>query len=97
MDNFEWDKNKNIDNKSKHNVDFIDAQSVFLDKNRIIYEDISHSTKEEKRYFCIGKLENKVCTVRFTFRKSTKGIIKIRIFGAGYWRKERKIYEKNKK
>jgi len=27
--NFEWDKNKNQENKKKHGVDFYEAKSVF--------------------------------------------------------------------
>ena len=87
---FEWDETKNITNQEKHRgVSFNEAQYVFLDKNRIIAEDLSHSD-EEKRFFCFGLNQNKtgVLTVRFTYRSS-----KIRIFGAGYWRKGKKIYE----
>lgn len=41
----------------------------------------------ERRIDCIGWAEG-ILTVRFTVRAKT-----IRIFGAGYWRKGRKIYE----
>jgi uncharacterized protein len=92
MDNFDWDENKDKINKKKHKVTFEEAQSAFKDKKRIIYEDITHSTKTEKRYYCIGKIEEEICTVRFTYRNKI-----IRIFGAGYWRKERKIYEQKNK
>ena len=85
---FEWDESKNNTNKKKHKVSFEEAQFAFKDKKRIIYEDLSHSTKTEKRYYCLGKIGEKVCTVRFTYRNKI-----IRIFGAGYWRKERKLYE----
>ena len=53
----------------------------------IIAEDLNHSQKE-KRYYCFGKVGNEIITVRFTYRGSV-----IRIIGAGYWRKGRKIYE----
>jgi uncharacterized DUF497 family protein len=86
---FEWDEDKNIANKIKHNVSFEKAQYAFGDLNRIIAEDIDHSN-HEKRYFCFGKLDGGILTVRFTYRDNV-----IRIFGAGYWRKGRKIYEKN--
>jgi uncharacterized protein len=42
----------------------------------------------ERRYFCIGKVDGEVLTVRFTWRRG-----KIRIFGAGYWRKGKQVYE----
>ena len=89
---FEWDEQKNQENIEKHKVSFQVAQHTFLDPNRLIYKDVTHSTKSESRYYCIGTVNNEICTVRFTYRNN-----KIRIFGAGYWRKERKIYEKTKK
>lgn len=67
---------------------FFDAQKAFLDPNRIIAEDAKHS-KAEKRYYCFGQVNEAVMTVCFTYKAH-----KIRIFGAGYWRKGRKIYEK---
>ena len=84
----EWDETKNQQNCIKYNVDFFDAQKVFHDPHRLILKDLTHSTAREVRYYCIGKIGQKICTVRFTYRNK-----KIRIFGAGYWRKERKIYE----
>ena len=72
----------------KHGVSFFAAQHAFLDPKRIIAEDIEHSS-HEKHYYCFGKVDGLVMTVRFVY----KGRV-IRIFGAGYWRKGRKIYEK---
>jgi uncharacterized DUF497 family protein len=71
----------------KHAVSFFEAQEAFLDPNRLIAEDVDHS-KTEARYYCFGKVNDGVMTVRFTYRGH-----KIRIIGAGYWRKGRKIYE----
>ena len=88
---FEWDDEKDKKNQAKHNVSFLLAQHAFLDPNRIIAEDINHSTKEE-RYYCIGSVGDGIITVRFTYRSNI-----IRIYGAGYWRKGRKIYEKQNK
>ena len=89
---FEWDETKNLINQAKHKVSFYEAQCAFLDVNRIILEDIKHSTNE-KRYYCLGIVNDLVMTVRFTYRKKI-----IRIIGAGYWRKGRDIYEeKNRK
>ena len=85
---FEWDKNKDKENQNKHGVSFALAQLAFLDKHRIILEDLFHS-ESEKRFYCLGKLAENILTVRFTYRNN-----KIRIIGAGYWRKGKKIYEK---
>ena len=89
MDSFEWDEAKNEANQRKHGVSFEDAQLAFLDGNRVVAQDLSHSTATEKRFYCFGKVEGEVITVRFTFRGR-----KIRIIGAGYWRKGKKEYEK---
>jgi uncharacterized DUF497 family protein len=85
--NFEWDENKNHENQNKHKVSFETAQYAFADPNRVLAEDLNHS-QNEKRYYCFGKVEGKILTVRFTYRNNI-----IRIFGAGYWRKGKKIYE----
>jgi uncharacterized DUF497 family protein len=85
---FEWDEKKNRENLEKHGVPFNLAQYAFSDPNRVIAEDASHS-QTEQRYYCFGKVGDRIMTVRFTYRKRS-----IRIIGAGYWRKGRDIYEK---
>jgi len=88
---FEWDDAKDMANQYKQGVSFSDAQYTFLDKNRVLAKDLNHS-KNEQRYYCFGLNETKngVLTVRFTYRSGC-----IRIIGAGYWRKGKKVYEKN--
>ena len=85
---FEWDTEKDLTNQEKHGVSFIAAQYAFADPNRVILEDVTHSTESEKRYYCLGKIGGGILTVRFTYRER-----RIRIFRAGYWRKGRRIYE----
>lgn len=87
-DSFDWDPEKDLTNQAKHGVSFSEAQYAFADPNRVIAEDHSHS-KSEKRYYCFGKVGGGVMTVRFTYRGDL-----IRIIGAGYWRKGKKIYER---
>ena len=88
---FEWDSAKDLINQQKHGVSFALAQLAFLDHQRIILEDLEHSA-DENRYYCLGKVTDGILTVRFTYRKR-----KIRIIGAGYWRKGEKIYERENK
>ncbi len=88
---FEWDTKKNSQNIEKHGVPFEEAQYAFFDPERIIAVDKKHSTKKEKRYFCYGKISGYIITVRFTWRHDT-----IRIFGAGYWREGRTLYNEKK-
>lgn len=85
---FEWDNEKDLINQAKHGVSFTIAQKAFADRNRVILEDVTHSTEYETRYFCLGKVGEGILTVRFTYREQ-----RIRIFGAGYWRKGRRIYD----
>lgn len=85
---FEWDQKKNLENQEKHGVAFLLAQYAFADPKRVIAEDLQHS-ESEPRYFCFGEVEGGILTVRFTFRGGV-----IRIFGAGYWRKGKAVYER---
>ena len=84
---FEGNEKKSKENEAKHGVSFGFAQYAFADPNRVIAEDLGHSHRE-KRYYSFGRVEEGIMTVRFTYRGEV-----IRIFGAGYWRKGRKIYE----
>ena len=86
---FEWSEWKNRLNKAKHGVSFEDAQYAFIDAKRILLVDSNHSHSEE-RFYCIGLNREKtgILTVRFTWRQG-----RIRIIGAGYWRRGRRHYE----
>ncbi|AQV03103.1 hypothetical protein B2D07_16940 [Desulfococcus multivorans] len=88
---FEWDSEKDKSNQKKHGVSFALAQLAFLDEHRVILEDLEHS-RDEKRYYCLGRIADGIMTVRFTYRQD-----KIKIIGAGYWRKGKQIYERENK
>jgi len=91
MHHFEWDDGKDRENQAKHGVSFETAQHAFADVKRIVAEDLEHSQKE-KRFYCFGRIGDGILTVRFTHREN-----RIRIFGAGYWRKGKSLYEKENK
>ncbi len=84
---FEWDFDKDAENRRKHGVGFDLAQEAFLDPKRIIARDVAHSESEE-RFYCFGSVGGGILTVRFTYRMQV-----IRIIGAGYWRKGKRIHE----
>lgn len=86
--NFEWNQAKDAVNRLKHGLSFAEAQYAFADPNRVIARDLAHGGGEE-RFYCFGRLGDGIVTVRFTLRNGV-----IRIFGAGYWRKGRRIYER---
>jgi len=85
---FDWDPKKDRQNQEKHGVAFAMAQIAFADERRVIAEDQTHSSGE-LRHYCFGLVDGGVLTVRFTYRDDV-----IRIFGAGYWRKGKQIYER---
>ncbi len=90
-ESFEWDTEKDLLNQAKHGISFTEAQYAFVDPDRVIAEDLSHS-HSEKRYYCFGKVGDGILTVRFTYRSGA-----IRIYGAGYWRRGKRIYERENK
>ncbi len=87
---FTWDPLKEMLNLRKHGIDFVTAAEAFKDPDRKLFIDSKHSGIEP-RYFCVGRVKNRILTVRFTYRAG-----KIRIIGAGYWRKGARYYEKEK-
>ena len=88
---FDWDPAKDAENQRKHGVSFAYAQVTFLDPFRVIARDARHS-QTEQRFYCFGQVPEGVLTVRFTYRGQV-----IRIIGAGYWRRGKKLYETRSK
>ena len=86
-ESFDWDLEKDRVNQEKHGLSFAQAQYAFVDPNRVIAKDITHSDDED-RFYCFGQVGEGIATARFTYRDDV-----IRIFGAGYWRKGKRIYE----
>ena len=84
MSDFEWDTAKNRVNQAKHGVGLELAQLAFLDPVRVIAEDLDHGGSEQ-RFFCFGRIEDAVITVRFTWRNR-----KIRTFGRVIGARERR-------
>ncbi len=72
----------------KTGIAFDVALRVFEDPRGLIQIDQTHSGTEQ-RWRYIGKIENQITTVVFTSRKGY-----LRIISAGFWRKGRKLYEK---
>jgi uncharacterized protein len=84
---FEWDPAKDRQNQQRHAVPFAVAQYAFADPHRVILVDETHSV-DEQRFYCLGRVAGGILTVRFTYRENV-----IRIIGAGYWRKGKRLYE----
>jgi uncharacterized DUF497 family protein len=83
---FIFDGTKSSTNKNKHGIDFIEAQLLWEDVDRII---IPARVVDELRFLIIGKIVNKFWSAIFTIRED-----KIRIISVRRSRKEEiKIYE----
>ena len=54
---------------------------------RVILLDVGHR-QHEPRWYCLGRIGDAILTVRFAKRGS-----RVRIIGAGYWRKGKRLYE----
>ncbi len=84
---FEWDREKEAANLAKHGVDFSMVPKAFGDPDRIFirYPGLEST---ESRWQLVGFDGFGILTVRFTLRRGW-----VRVIGAGYWRKQKKIYE----
>lgn len=83
---FEFDENKSKANKEKHGIDFIEAQELWNDPDRI---EIPTKYLDEPRYVLIAMINNKLWSAIFTYRNN-----KIRLISARRSRKnEKEIYE----
>ena len=90
---FDWDQWNIQKNEIKHGVSKLESESVFYDRYYIIFNDIKHSTKKEKRWVSFGtSILNRVLMVAFTIRNKKVRIISARVAS----KKERKIYEEEK-
>ena len=83
---FEFDKRKSLINKKKHGIDFMEAQALWNDPDRI---EIPANTTDEDRFLIIGKISDKCWSAIITYRNG-----KIRIISVRRSRKEEiEIYE----
>ena len=72
---FEYNGKKSVSNKKKHGIDFIEAQKLWEDDDKIIFP--ARSTEEE-RYILIGIMENNHWSAIYTVRKEKVRLISVR-------------------
>ena len=72
---FEFDNRKSNKNREKHGIDFIEAQLLWEDTERVI---IPAKTTDEPRYLLIGKIAEKHWSAVFTHRNENLRIISVR-------------------
>ncbi len=94
---FDWDPNKDQQNRRKHRFSFRQAATVFADPNQISLYDEEHSKKED-RWITIGLDSGGILRVVIhTFEQLTSTSVTIRIISArtatsseaGYYRGEK--------
>jgi len=83
---FEFDKNKSRSNQIKHGIDFVLAQQLWDDPDRL---EIPARLEDEMRYMLIGKISGKIWSAITTVRNGKIRIISVRRAHA----KEERLYE----
>jgi uncharacterized DUF497 family protein len=72
---FEFDSDKSGRNKSKHGIDFVEAQAIWDDPNLI---EIPARTEDEPRFLVIGKISGRCWSGIITCRGGKTRIISVR-------------------
>lgn len=72
---FEFDPEKSQANKAKHGIDFVEAQMLWVDPDRL---QVPARTQGEPRLMLIGRIGNKRWSAIFTIRNETSRIISVR-------------------
>ena len=72
---FEYDSAKSHSNKKKHGIDFVEAQKLWEDENRL---EILARTEDEPRSVLIAEYEEKVWAAIFAYRGNRIRLISVR-------------------
>jgi uncharacterized DUF497 family protein len=72
---FDFDARKNVSNREKHGIDFVEAQALWDDPNLI---EIPARTTDEPRFLVIGKIAEKYWSGIVTYREDRIRIISVR-------------------
>jgi uncharacterized protein len=72
---FEFDEDKSLANKSKHGIDFVEAQALWLDEMRI---EIPARVVDEPRVVVVGMLGDRHWSAVITYREQRIRLISVR-------------------
>jgi len=72
---FEFDKNKSEENKKRHGIDFVEAQMLWDDPDRI---EVPARTIDEPRFIVIARIADKYYSGIITYRGENIRIISVR-------------------
>ncbi len=86
---FEFDAAKSKVNHEKHGIDFVEAQYLWADEDRL---EIPARTEDEPRYVLIAALKQKLWAAFFTYRRGHIRLISVRRTR----KEERELYYESK-
>ncbi len=72
---FSFDPRKSETNRKKHGIDFVAAQALWGDPQRVV---IPAKTEDEERWLVIGKIGQRHWSAVMTYRRETIRIISVR-------------------
>jgi uncharacterized protein len=71
----EFDEGKSQANKSKHGIDFVEAQGLWLDE---MFVEIQARTEDEPRFLVVGMISGKHWSAVISYRGERVRIISVR-------------------
>lgn len=83
---FEFDQHKSRSNKAKHGIDFVEAQALWRDVQRL---EVAVRVTDESRFLVIGKIGDRHWSAVITYRDRAVRLISVRRSRA----KEVELYE----
>ncbi len=72
---FEFEPTKSAANHAKHGIDFVVAQALWLDEDRL---EIPARTEDEPRWLVVGRIEALCWSAVITYRQERVRIISVR-------------------
>lgn len=72
---FEFDRRKSSANRNKHGIDFVDAQSIWRDPDRI---EVAARSIDEPRWQVVGRIGRTLWSAFITYRHERIRIISVR-------------------
>ncbi len=72
---FEFDESKSRANKSKHGLDFVEAQALWMDES---FVEIPARTEDEPRFLVVGVISGKHWSAVITYRCEKVRLISVR-------------------
>jgi uncharacterized DUF497 family protein len=72
---FDFDPRKSVSNKSKHGIDFVEAQALWSDERLL---EVQARTEDEPRYLVIGRIGDQLWSAIITYRNQQVRLISVR-------------------